>query len=81
VTLSPFLPSIRPDAKRRSKKFVIVRILLSLFIMLKPNRLALSRLIKKKGEEMLLCLVYVKTSKPDLYKVFLDKSKQCEECV
>ncbi len=47
----------------------------------KPNRLALSRLIKKKGEEMLPCLVCVKASKPDLCKVLLNKSKQCRECV
>ncbi len=49
--------------------------------MLKLNWLALSRLIKKKGEEILLYSACVKASKPDLYKVFLDKSKQCGECV
>ncbi len=47
----------------------------------KPNRLALSRLIKKKGEEILLCSVYIKASKPDSCKVLLNKSKQCRECV
>jgi len=49
--------------------------------MLKLNRLALSRLIKKKGEEILLCTVCVKASKPDLCKVLLNKSKRCRECV
>ncbi len=49
--------------------------------MLKLNRLALSRLIKKKEEEILLCTVYIKASKPDLYKVLLNKSKQYRECV
>jgi len=49
--------------------------------MLKLNRLALSRLIKKKGEEMLLCSAYTKARKPELCKVFVEKSKQCSEYV
>ncbi len=49
--------------------------------MLKTNRLALSRLIKKKGKEMLLCSACTKASKPKLCKVFTEKSKQCSECV
>jgi hypothetical protein len=81
VILSPSFPSVRPDAKRRSKKSGAVGNPSSLTIMPKLNRLALSRLIKKKEEEMLLCTVYVKASKPDLCKVLLNKSKQCREYV
>jgi len=43
--------------------------------MLKVNRLALSCLIKKKGEEMLLYSAYLKARKPELYKVLVKKSK------
>ncbi len=49
--------------------------------MLKTNRLALSRLIKKKGEEILLCSAYTKASKPELCRVFVKKSKQYGEYV
>jgi hypothetical protein len=49
--------------------------------MLKINRLALSRLIEKKGEEMLPCSAYIKAGKPELCKVLLEKSKRCRECV
>jgi hypothetical protein len=47
----------------------------------KVNRLALSRLIEKTGEEMLLCSACVKAGKPELCKVLQEKSKQCGECV
>ncbi len=30
---------------------------------------------------MLLCSAYVKARKPELYKVFQEKSKRCRECV
>jgi len=49
--------------------------------MLKLNRLALSCLIKKKEEKMLLCSAYTKARKPELCKVFAKKSKQCGEYV
>jgi hypothetical protein len=49
--------------------------------MLKVNRLALSRLIEKTGEEMLLCSAYVKAGKPELYKVLPEKSKRYGEYI
>ncbi len=49
--------------------------------MLKTNKLALSRLIKKKGEEILLYSAYIKARKPELCKVFTKKSKQYSEYV
>jgi hypothetical protein len=49
--------------------------------MLKVNRLALSRLIEKTGEEMLPCSAYVKARKPELCKALPEKSKRCGECV
>jgi len=49
--------------------------------MLKLNRLALSCLIKKKGEKILLYSAYTKARKPKLCKVFAEKSKQYGECV
>jgi len=81
VILSPSFSSVCPDVKRRSKNFASCKNPSSLTIMPKLNRLALLRLIKKKGEEILLCLVYIKASKPNLCKVLLNKSKQCGECV
>ncbi len=49
--------------------------------MLKVNRLALSRLIEKKGKEILPYSACVKASKPKLYKVLLKKSKQYREYI
>jgi hypothetical protein len=43
--------------------------------MLKVNQLVLIYLIKKTGEEMLPCSIYVKARKPKLYKVLIEKSK------
>ncbi len=43
--------------------------------MLKVNRLALTYLIEKTGEEILPCSVYIKARKPELYKVLIEKSK------